>query len=155
MKSDFQVPKTLPKEKPEPSIKLDADKLLGLLLRAEIMMNKVDRVRYCTRAINLVEDIIAEFSLAYDFEDDRLYHLKRLWSRVAVFLSVMRTIGERGAIRIQPKYETMTPDQMKLELLRAVSSLDEGVTKWKNSVMKPRNKGTTRATGRNGQTPEE
>ena len=100
MKSDFQVPRTLPKEKPEPSIKLDADKLLGLLLRAEIMMNKVDRVRYCTRAINLVEDIIAEFSLAYDFED-------------------------------------------------------EGVTKWKNSVMKPRNKGTTRATGRNGQTPEE
>ena len=49
----------------------------------------------------------------------------------------------------------MTPDQMKLELLRVVSSLDEGVTKWKNSVMKPRNKGTTRATGRNGQTPEE
>jgi hypothetical protein len=60
-----------------------------------------------------------------------------------------------NAIRIQPKYETMKPDQMKLELLRVVSSLDEGVTKWKSSVMKPRNKGTTRATGRNGQPPEE
>ena len=155
MKSDFQVPRTLPKEKPEPSIKLDADKLHGLLLRAELMMNKVDRVRYCTRAINLVEDIIAEFSLAYDFEDDRLYHLKRLWGLVSVFLSLMRTIGEVNAIRIQPKYETMKPDQMKLELLRVVSSLDEGVTKWKSSVMKPRNKGTTRATGRNGQPPEE
>ena len=155
MKSAFQVPKTLPKERPEPSIRLDADKLLGLLLRAELMMNKVDRVRYCTRAIGLVEDIIAEFSLAYEFEDDRLYHLKRLWGLVSVFLSLMRTVGERGAIRIQPKYETMTPDQMKLELLRAVASLDEGVTKWKNSIMKPRNKGTTRATGRNGQPPEE
>lgn len=155
MKSDFQVPKTLPKERPEPSIRIDAGNLLGLLLRAELMMNKVDRVRYCTRAICRVEDIIAEFSLAYDFEDDRLYHLKRLWGHVSVLLGIMRTIGERNAIRIQPKYETMTPDQMKLELLRSVSSLDEGVTKWKNSVMKSRNKGTTRATGRNGQPPEE
>ena len=155
MKSDFQVPKTLPKERPEPSIRIDAGNLLGLLLRAELMMNKVDRVRYCTMAICRVEDIIAEFSLASDFEDDRLYHLKRLWGHVSVLLGIMRTIGERNAIRIQPKYETMTPDQMKLELLRSVSSLDEGVTKWKNSVMKSRNKGTTRATGRNGQPPEE
>ena len=155
MKSDFQAPKTLPKERPEPSIRIDAGNLLGLLLRAELMMNKVDRVRYCTRAICRVEDIIAEFSLAYDFEDDRLYHLKRLWGHVSVLLGIMRTVGERNAIRIQPKYETMTPDQMKLELLRSVSSLDEGVTKWKNSVMKSRNKGTTRATGRNGQPPEE
>ena len=36
----------------------------------------------------------------------------------------------------------MTPDQMKLELYNRVASLDEGATKWKNSLQ--RNKGTTR-----------
>jgi len=155
MKSEFHVPKTLQKEKAEPSIRVDAGNLLGLLFRAELMMNKVDRIRYSTRAINAIQDIIAEFSLAYDFEDDRLLHLKRLWGHTAVFLQIMRTIGEQNAIRIQPKYETMTPDQMKLELLRLTSSLDEGVTKWKNSIVNQRNKGTTRADGRNGQPPEE
>ena len=47
----------------------------------------------------------------------------------------------------------MTPDQMKLELFNRVASLDEGVTKWKNSLT--RNKGKTRAAGRTGSQPDE
>ena len=58
-----------------------------------------------------------------------------------------------NAIRIQPKFELMTPDQMKLELLNRVAALDEGATKWKNSIL--RNKGKTRADGRTGSQPNE
>ena len=75
------------------------------------------------------------------------------WGDVAVFLDLMRTIGAVDAIRIQPTFETMTPDQMQLELFNRVASLDEGVTKWKNSLT--RNKGTTRARERIGQVPQE
>lgn len=156
MKSEFYTPKTLPGERAVPSIRIDASRLLRLLLRAELMMNALDRRRYASRAIDAIQDVIAEFSLAYDFEDDRLYHLKRMWAKVAIFVELMRTIGEVNAIAIRPKYESMTPDQMKLELFNAVASLDEGATKWKSSVLqKARNKGTPHVAGRNEQSPKE
>lgn len=81
MKSEYREPRTLPGERAVPSIRIDAGKLLKLLLRAELMMNAVDRRRYASRAIDAIQDVIAEFALAYDFDDDRLYHLKRMWGR--------------------------------------------------------------------------
>lgn len=153
MRSEYFDPKPLPGERPVPSIKVDALKLLGLLLRAELMMTKVDRVRYASRAIAAIMDVTRDFQIAHDFEDERLHYLHKLWGDVAVFLDLMRTIGAVDAIRIQPKFETMTPDQMKLEIFNRVASLDEGVTKWKNSLT--RNNGKTRAAGRTGSQPDE
>lgn len=145
MHSEYHEPRALPGEKPVPSIRLDAERLLKLLLRAEVMMTAVDRRRYCDRAIFAIEDVIRDFQMAYDFEEERLHYLKKMWADIAVFLSLMRIIGETNAIRIKPQHETMTPDQMKLELYNTVASLDEGATKWKRTVI--RNKGTTRTTG--------
>lgn len=155
MHSEYRDPKPLPGEKPVPSIKVDALKLLELLLRAELMMTAVDRRRYANRAIEAIEDVIRDFQIAHDFEDERAKWLRKMWGDIAVFMDYMRIIGDRNAIRINiatPKrkkesgeqvyYETMTPDQMKLELYNRVASLDEGATKWKNSLQ--RNKGTTR-----------
>ena len=155
MHSEYRDPKPLPGEKPVPSIKVDALKLLDLLLRAELMMTAVDRRRYANRAIEAIEDVIRDFQIAHDFEDERAKWLRKMWGDIAVFMDYMRIIGDRNAIRINiatPKrkkgsgeqvyYETMTPDQMKLELYNRVASLDEGATKWKNSLQ--RNKGTTR-----------
>lgn len=154
MKSEYREPRTLPGERAVPSIRIDAGKLLKLLLRAELMMNAVDRRRYASRAIDAIQDVIAEFALAYDFDDDRLYHLKRMWGRIAVFVEYMRIIGEVNAIRVKPQYETMTPDQMKLEIYNTVASLDEGATRWQKTVLAKRNKGKTHAAhGENGQSP--
>lgn len=108
-------------------------------------MTKVDRIRYATRAINAIEDVIRDFTLAYDFEDERLYYLKRMWADIAVFIDLMRTIGEQNCICLHPKHEPWTPDHMKLEIFNAVASLDEGAAKWKNSIM--RNKGKTPTIG--------
>lgn len=156
MKSEYHEPKTLPGERAVPSIRIDAGRLLKLLLRAELMMNAVDRRRYASRAIDVTQDVIAEFALAYDFDEDRLYHLKRMWGRIAVLLEIMRIIGETNAIRVKPQYETMTPDQMKLELFNTVARLDEGATKWKKTVLqKQRNKGKLHVAGRNEQSPDE
>jgi len=149
-RSEYYEPTFVPGERPEPSIILDAERILSLLLRAEVMMTKVDRVRYASRIICEIEDVIREFSLAYDFEDDRLYHLKRMWGHVAVFLRLFRIIGDMNAIRVRTEHDPMTPDQIKLELLNAVASLDEGATKWKRSVertIKQQRKGTTGSEG--------
>lgn len=65
MHSEYRDPKPLPGERPVPSIKIDALKLLGLLLRAELMMTAVDRRRYANRAIEAIEDVIRDFQLAH------------------------------------------------------------------------------------------
>lgn len=153
MHSEYFEPKKLPGERPVPSILVDALAILGLLLRAELMMTKVDRIRYASRAIAAIQDVIRDFQIAHDFEDERLYYLKKMWGDIAVLLHLLRVIGTVNAIRIQPKFELMTPDKMKLELLNRVAALDEGATKWKNSIL--RNKGKTRADGRTGSQPNE
>ena len=159
----------MPGEKQVPSIIVDADKLYGLLLRTELMMNAVNRRRYADRAIEQIQEVIKEFTLAYDFELERYYHLKRMWGAIAVFLRTMRNIGEVNAICIQPKYETMTPDEMKIRLMEAMASLEDGAESWKRSVVKiekekrrrekeeqeGKSKGTTGSEGWNRQSPEE
>ena len=70
-KSEYNEYRTLLGESEQPQIILDAEAIYGLLIRAEVMMSKVDRVRYANRAIEQILDVIREFILAYDFEDDR------------------------------------------------------------------------------------
>jgi len=136
MESEYYEPKLLRGEKPQPSILIDADCILELLLRADPMMTKTDRRRYGDLAIRQIQTVIEKFYLAHDFEDDRLFHLKEMWSAITSFIHTIRIIGAVDAISIQPKFETMTPHALKVELVRRVASLDEGATKWKNSVVK-------------------
>ena len=150
-KSEYFEVNKLPGEKEQPQIVLDAEKIYDLLLRAEVMMTKVDRVRYCNRAIGQILDIISEFTLAYDFDDDREYHLKKMCAHVAMFLRTMRIIADSNVIHIKSKYDVETPDQIKLALMNHIAKLDEGVTKWRKSFIKSKkDKGKKGTTGING-----
>ena len=143
-KSEYFELQIISGEREQPQIIIDAEALYDLLLRAEMMMNKVDRVRYANRAIEQILDVIREFMLAYDFEDDREIHLKRMCAHTAVFIRTMRIIAKRNIICIPAKYEPMTPDQIKHEMMERLAKLDEGITKWRKSFMKKqRVKGTT------------
>lgn len=156
VESEYYIPRLLRGEKDVPSILVDADKLLELLLRAEPMMSATDRRRYNDRAIQQIQEVIAQFNLAYEFHEDRLGHLKKMWAAVTNFIHTMRVMGSVNAICIQPKYETMTPHQMKVELVNRIASLDEGADKWKKSVLKAqRTMGTTPANkGERSRNPE-
>ena len=71
-------------------------------------------------------------------------HLKRMCANVAVFLRTMRIMAERNVICIMPRYDTETPDMLKHELMERMARLDEGVTRWKKSIIKKRRvRGTT------------
>ena len=117
--------------------------LYDLLIRAEMMMNKVDRIRYGNRAVVQIQDVIKEFMLAYDFEEDRWIHLKRLCANMAVFMWTVRLIGGRNVISVRDARSGETPDQMKVRIIESLAKLDEGVTRWRKSITKNRNKGTT------------
>lgn len=143
-KSEYFEIKKVDGEVEQPQIIIDAEALYDLLLRAELMMTKVDRVRYANRAIEQILDVIREFILAYDFEDDRKIHLERMSANIAVFLHTMRIIARRNIICIPTKFDAMTPDQLKHELMEHIAKLDEGVTRWRKSYLgKQRVKGTT------------
>lgn len=148
MRTEYYEPKTVPGEKPVPGILVDCEALYGLLLRAELMMNAVDRRRYAARAIDQILDVIRDFTLAHDFEEERAYWLRRMCADIAVFIRTIRIIGRCNAICIRPKYETMSPDAMKLEILGRVASLDEGATRWRKSLIRAtkNGKGTTGGT---------
>ena len=146
-KSEFYAPRLIDGESEQPQIIIDAMALYGLLLRAEMMMTKVDRMRYANRAIEQILDVIREFYLAYDFEDDREIHLKRMCANIGVFLMTMRIIAERNVICVTPKENSdfATPDGIKRQIVEHLAKLDEGATKWRKSFMKSktRGKGTT------------
>ena len=143
-KSEYFEVKKVEGEIEQPQIIIDAEALYDLLIRAELMMTKVDRVRYANRAIEQILDVIREFMLAYDYEDDRKVHLERMSANIAVFLRTMRIIAKRNIICIPTKFDAMTPDQIKHELMEHIAKLDEGATKWRNSYLgKQRAKSTT------------
>ena len=143
-KSEYFEIRKIEGEVEQPQIIIDADAIYDLMLRAELMMTKVDRVRYANRAIEQILDVIREFILAYDFEDDRKVHLERISANIAVFLRTMRIIARRNIICIPTKFDAMTPDQIKHELMEHIAKLDEGATKWRKSYLgKQRVKGTT------------
>ena len=93
-----------------PDIGIEAEKILGLLLRADPMMNATNRRRYNDRAIGAIQDVIRAFVLAHDFENERYRYLKEMWGHIAVFIRIMRCIGEVNAIELQPKHEPMSPN---------------------------------------------
>lgn len=142
-KSEYYEPKKLPGERPYPQILNDAEELYGLLLTAETMMTKVDKIRYNNRAVDQILDVIKEFVLAYDFEDDREIHLKRMCANVTVFIRTMRLINDRNIIHVFNPLETEKPDTVKMKIMEHLGKLDEDATRWKNSIINSRNKGTS------------
>ncbi len=131
-------------ERDQPQISVDAEALYDLLIRAETMVSKVDRIRYIHRAEDQILDVIAEYTLAYDFDDERGTHLRAMCGNIAKFIRTMRVIGKRNVICVSARYEGMTPDQVKREMLEHLAKLDEGATRWRKSFLKKsRVKGTT------------
>ncbi len=143
-KSEYFEVKKVEGEIEQPQIIIDAEALYDLLIRAELMMTKVDRVRYANRAIEQILDVIREFMLAYDYDDDRKIHLERMSANIAVFIHTMRIIARRNIICIPTQHDPMTPDQIKHEMMEHIAKLDEGATRWQRSYKgKQRAKSTT------------
>ena len=128
-RSEYYEPALLPGEKEQPQIIIDAVELYDLLVRAEMMMTKVDRIRYGNRAVAQIQDVIKEFMLAYDFEEDRRIHLKRLCANMAVFMWTVRLIGGRNIINVRDARSCETPDQIKVRIMESPARLDEGVAR--------------------------
>lgn len=143
-KSEYFEIRKIEGEVEQPQIIIDAEALYDLLIRAELMMTKVDRVRYANRAIEQILDVIREFMLAYDYDDDRKLHLEKMSANIAVFIHTMRIIARRNIICIPTQHDPMTPDQIKHEMMEHIAKLDEGATRWRRSYKgKQRAKSTT------------
>ena len=59
-RTEYNQPKLLPGEIDRPDIGIEAERILGLLLKADPMMNATNRRRYNDHAIRAIEDVIRD-----------------------------------------------------------------------------------------------
>ena len=121
-KSEYFEVRKVEGEIEQPQIILDAEAIYDLLLRAELMMTKVNRMRYANRAIEQILDVIREFMLSYNrtIRNCRMAILK--WNRLVYpsrlehflasinsFIGLMKHRSDYGKIRdlvdeVSPKW---------------------------------------------------
>lgn len=90
-------------ERDQPQISVDAEALYDLLIRAETMVSKVDRIRYIHRAEDQILDVIAEYRLAYPSQ------IEHFLASINSFLGMMKHRNDYGKIRdlveeVSPKW---------------------------------------------------
>ena len=115
-------------------IYVDGYELLKLLKRAQYTMTKTDRVIYGTPVLKANTDFLAAFVMAYDFEEERWYYIKKMCSTFEVLKMQLRIISEENILKVTThENANMKPDSLKLQIFTLVGRIDEGITKWRRS----------------------
>lgn len=127
-------------------IYIDFKKLRRILQRAQVCMTKSDRIIYGTPMLAQCAKALGDFVMAYDFEDERTYYIKKMIADFTVLRVDIETVNECGIIRAvsetrrsTPPERTMLvvekPDILRRELSELVAKIDQGIQRYKNSVI--------------------
>lgn len=116
-------------------IYVDLYKLRKLLKRAQYTMTKADRIIYGTPVLEKNGDVLADFVMAYDFEEERAKYIRKMCADFEILKLDLRIIAEDNVIKCpDPENAQAKPDTIKMGIFELVARIDEGITKWRNSV---------------------
>ena len=119
------------------SIYIDAYELHKLLKKAQFMMTKADRIIYGTPVLQQNEKFLSTFVMAYDFPSKRKEYIEEMCACFEVLKINLRIIAEDNVIKsTNADNVNIKPDTIKIQIFQLIGRLDEGVTKWRNSVFK-------------------
>lgn len=105
-------------------------------------MSKGDQVDYYVPAFHLAGDVIEAFCLAHDFEDERDYYFRKMYAKFELLKIDLRDIVNGGHIRnVHPQIPGLKPETLHLQIFDRIAMVDEGITKWKNSLYGGRSSG--------------
>src|SRR5574344_58683 len=90
-------------------IYVDCKKLRRLIQRSQKCMTKADRIIYGTPMLEMCGRVLSDFILAYDFEDERSYYIKKFLSEFYVFKFFMIPRKQRSIL-----IPTTTPNRAHL-----------------------------------------
>lgn len=132
-------------------IYIDCKKLRRVLQRAQICMTKADRIIYGTPVLKLCGDILSDFIVAYDFEDERPYYIKKFLAEFYVLKVDIETINECGIIKETKdssgeqlytkegkKLVVMgeeSPKNLRREMTELIARIDIGMYRWRSSLV--------------------
>lgn len=116
-------------------IYVDLYNLRKLLKRAQYVMTKADRIIYGTPALKECADTLADFVMAYDFAEERIRYIHKMCADFEVLKTDLRIIAEDNILKCpDPQNAGMRPEAFKLLIFDLVARIDEGMTKWRNSL---------------------
>lgn len=132
-------------------IYIDCKKLRRLLQRSQRCMTKSDRIIYGTPALERCGQILADFILAYDFEDERAYYIKKFLAEFYILKLDIETLNEFGIIKTTKdtdgedlytkegkklvKVGVENPKNLQREMTEIVARLDEGMKRWRSGLV--------------------
>ena len=116
-------------------IYVDLYELRKLLKRAQYTMTKADRIIYGTPVLKENGDVLADFVMAYDFPDEREKYIRKMCASFEVMKFDLRIIAEDNVLKCpDPENAQMKPETFKILFFELVARIDEGITKWRNSL---------------------
>lgn|SRR5574344_239407 len=132
-------------------IYVDCKKLRRLIQRSQKCMTKADRIIYGTPMLEMCGRVLSDFILAYDFEDERSYYIKKFLSEFYVLKLDIETINEFGILKTTKdsngedlytkegkrliKLGGEDSNLLRREMTEIVARLDEGMKRWRSSLI--------------------
>lgn len=128
------------------SIYVQLCRLRHHLKKMQFMMTKADRLVYGKPAIECCNEVLRDFVLAYEFQDERTYYYKKLVADFAVLRIELEDINHEGILRSMRKEELTSAqqmpkstDKMYLRIFEIVGMIDEGIAKWRSTALRGKN----------------
>jgi len=119
------------------SIYIDLKNMRRILRsEAQFLMEKSNRIAFCTPAIEVCTQAIVAFEMAYDFPPERLHYAKKLKTLCIILKHDIEDISELNLLVGKNVRTGRDADSVNLELARIMGSIDKGIGRYVNSVFK-------------------
>ena len=116
----------------EPGIYVDCAKLRKLIIYSLVGMTKVERMLYAERAVVESGEVIADFVMAYKFQEERIKYIHKMVADFEVLKVDLRFLAELGTFR--GKKDKNGDVIIEREIFECVARIDDGITKYSRSV---------------------
>jgi len=124
-------------------------RLAKLVRKLTFYLTITDRRIYGDCAIRLSLECLGEFIVAYDFQDERPHHYQALVAKFHQLQCVIDEINDENLVRRKPvekgeldarkgtKALLMRPDSLMLSIYEEIGKIDNDISKWRQTVLRP------------------
>lgn len=116
------------------TIYIDCQELRKLIGMSLLMMTKQYRVEIGARAFQEVGEVFREFALAYEIEEERWYHFRKMFAEFELLKTDLRLIVNSGILQSPHPMTNMKPSELALKMFERVAKIDEAIYKWKGEI---------------------
>lgn len=121
-------------DREQTGIFVDGYNLLKALHTANIQLTVSERKEYGERAICQVEQFLEDFTMAYDFPEERGYYLRKMVARFSTAKITLRIMTESNIFKGAKNHKGEVA--IKNQIFEYVAKIDTGICRWRKSFEK-------------------